>query len=894
MLTKKLTILTAILLLYGSLPLGGFLYGQVADTLLRQDIDSSIVVEPTLADDPIPDRINGTDTLAVVPVTGNQAGMLEAQIKYQATDSIRLDFRVHKAQLYGNYEPAEMYYQQIELRSGYIELDFRKSIVYAKGFLDSLGAKVHEPEFTEGERTFSAREMYYHLESREGFIRRVVTQEGEGYLLGDSIKKLANDHINIASGSYTTCNHHEAPHFEIFFRKAKVIPKDKIVTGPAVLRIEGIPTVLFVPFGFFPNKQGQSSGILIPSYGEAANRGFFLENGGYYFGINDYVDLAIRGDIYSRGSWGLKAESIYRKRYRYQGRLSANYGVNKFGDRDSPDYTRSRSFFIRWNHSQEPGSHPNSRFSANVNLGSSDYHANNPTTTNDYLTNTFESSINYSTQIGGLFNFGAAISHRQNTQTNEVQVKAPDISLSTTRRIYPFRGRNFSGKGKWYHDINLSYSMTSQNTLNTLDTLISAVRFRDFNNGIQHTIPIQNNMKLGGWLNINNSFNYVERWYMRHYNRQWNNGVLITPTDTITGYVEVDTLYGFKSARNFSLSTRWSTKLYGFYDFTKGPVKTIRHVVDPSISFTYTPDFAQQRWGYYRNYMKPGIGSGEPDVVRYSIFETLVYGSPPSGRSGRIDFGLNNIFDMKLKPRSGDTLEADRKVVLIEGLSVSTSYDVARDSLRWSPLRVSGRTTLFKQLVISFNGEWDPYQLDSAGRRINRYVFEDGGRFFRRTNSGLGLNVSYRLSSKENSAATADSDYGTEEELQDIRRLPGAYIDWENPWSFSLTYSFKYSSVLSPEPDRLRDREVIQTLGVRGDANLTPKWKLELETNVDLRLMDLSFTRIRLWRDLHCWDMSLDWIPAGPRKSYMMTLRVKSPVLQDLKLTRKSDFRDNF
>jgi len=872
LLTKKLTILIWFGILSLSVLQGRNGYSQEPDTTATGTIETP------------------EDSVPVVQQDERTSGILEAKISYQAADSIRLDFRIHKAHLYGNYTQAEMFYQQIELRSGYIELDFRKSLVYARGFTDSADVVIHEPEFTEGERTFSAREMYYHLESRQGFIRRVVTMEGDGYLLGDSVKKLANDHINIASGSYTTCNHHEAPHFEIFFRKAKVIPNDKIVTGPAVLRIEGIPTILFVPFGFFPNKKGQASGILIPSYGEAANRGFFLENGGYYFGINDYVDLALRGDIYSRGSWGLKAESSYRVRYRYQGRLSAVYAVNKLGDRETIDYSVSRTFFVRWNHAQEPGSRPNSRFSANVNFGSGKHHSLNPATTNDYLTNTFESSINYSTQFLGLFSFGSAISHRQNSLTGEVQVKAPDISLSTTRRVYPFRRPGYTGRNKWYHDINLSYSMASQNTINTYDSLFNQIQFRDFNNGIQHSIPVQNNMKIGGWLNINNSFQYFERWYLRHYDRQWNNGILITPTDTLIGYLQVDTVYGFRAARNFNLSTQWSTKIYGFYDFTRGPVTTLRHVLTPSVGFTFTPDFAHQRWGYYRNYLRPG--SREPEMIRYSIFESLVYGSPPAGRSGRINLRADNIFDMKVKSRD-DTLTGIRKVTVLEGLSISTAYDVARDSLRWSPLRVDARTTLFRQFAINFYGEWDPYQVDSLGRRINRYVVSESGRLFRRLSSGMGLNVSYALNSNASRAETAQSDYGTEQELADIRRSPDFYIDWDNPWSFSFNYSFRYSSILVPDTSK-RKNEVIQTLGVRGEFSLTPKWKIELETNVDIQGMDLSFTRLRLWRDLHCWDMSLDWIPAGPRKSYMMTLKVKSPVLQDLKLTRKSDFRDYY
>ncbi len=845
---------------------GGGLLAQVPDTLKKQD------------------TVQVPDSLASSGKQGEKGAALEARIVYESEDSIRVDIQAYKAYLFGNYSNVKMNYQQIEFQSGYVELDFNGNLVYARGYTDSLGIIHNNPDFAEGDRRFSAKEMYYNLETRQGFIRRVVTNEGEGYLLGDSIKKLENDHINISSGCYTTCNQHDHPHFDIYFRKAKVIPKDKIITGPAVLRIEGIPTILFVPFGFFPNKQGQASGILMPSYGEAANRGFFLENGGYYFGINDNIDLALRGDIYSRGSWAVKAESVYKVRYRYQGRINVNWAVNKFGDRDSPDFERKRSIFVRWSHGQEPGSRPNSRFSADVNAGSSDYNNYNPTSTSDYLTNTFSSSINYSTQLFSFFNLSTAMSHNQNTLTREVQVKLPDISLSTIRRIYPFRKPGFSGKAKWYQDINLNYTLSSQNSLVTFDSLIKDLRFQDFNNGFQHTIPLQSNINVKGWLNINNSIQYTERWYLRHYIKQWDNGILIKDNDTLYGYLRTDTVNGFKAARNFGFSSSWSTRLYGFYDFKRGPVATIRHMMTPSLSFSYNPDFGAQRWGYYKYYLSPG--SDNP--VKYSIFDNLVYGSPPASKSGRLNLSIGNNLEMKIRPKS-DTV-AMKKVVLIENLQLSTGYDLARDSLNWSPLILNGRTTLFRNFVITVTGAWDPYQVDSLGRRINRFEFENSGKLFRSTSTELNVSFSYRLSSKGTQEEKSTTS-GTQQELDEIRRYPDAYIDWDNPWSFSFSYNYRYSSILTAVVGE-RKKEMIQTIDLRGDINLTPKWKFELETGFDFTRKNFSFTRIRIWRDLHCWDMSLDWIPVGFRKSYMMTIKVKAPVLQDLKLTRKSDWRD--
>lgn len=868
MLTKKLTIsiIFTCLIIFGISPC--ICIGQEVYTLLNQD------------------TLDNNDTVPFTPIEPKRS-RLEANVSYQAEDSIRMDIRSSRAYLYGNYTNAQLNYQDIELQSGYIELDFRKSLLFARGFLDSIDKKVNEPVFIDSDQKFLAKEMFYNIETKKGFIRRVVTSEGDGYLLGDSIKKMPNDDINISSGSYTTCDHHDHPHFDIHFKRAKVIPGDKIITGPAFLRIEGIPTPLVIPFGFFPNQKGQASGVLIPSYGESANRGFFLENGGYYFGINDYIDLALRGDIYSRGSWALKTESVYKVRYRYRGRLNINYSVNKFGDRDSPDFERKRNFFIRWNHSQEPGAHPNRRFSANVNAGSSDYNTYNPTSTSDYLSNTFSSSINFSTQIAGLFNLSAAMSHSQNTLTQEIQMRLPELSISTVSRIYPFRWREISGKPKWYENINLNYTMLSQNALITTDSLFSETRFRDFNNGIQHTIPVRSDINIGGWLNINNSFEYVERWYMRHYNKEWNSGILITPDDTIVGYLQTDTIFGFKAARNFRFSSKFGTRFYGFYDFTKGPVSTLRHVMTPEVNISFRPDFASPRWGYYRHYLTPGTQG--PVLNRYSIFEKLVYGSPPAGRSGSIGFNITNNFEMKLRPKD-DTLTS-KKVILIESATISTSYDFARDSLNWSPLTIRGYTTLFRNLRINFSGSWDPYQVDSLGRRINRFEYKKSGKLFRRTNTELGLSLSYRLSSRDIESRNTETTAGTESEINEIRQHPEAFLDWDNPWSFWFSYSYTYSSILTAIEGE-RKKEMIQALTLNGDFNLTPKWKIELETGYDFSNKKLSFTRFRIWRDLHCWDLSLDWIPFGFRQSYMMTIRVKSSVLQDLKLTRKSDWRD--
>lgn len=838
--------------------------------------------------DTIPTVVTDKDTLPSEVIEKQQPkSSLESRVIYSSNDSILFDIANQKVFLYGG---AEIKYEQIVITADYIEISFEENLLFAAGVYDTAGVLQGRPVFTEREQSFRADTMTYNFNTKKGFIKQVITEEGEGFLHGEKIKKMPNDVIFICCGKYTTCNL-DHPHFYIGFRRAKVIPNDKIVTGPVFLYIADVPLPAVVPFGLFPNQTGQQSGILIPTYGESANRGFFLENGGYYFGINDYVDLALRGDIYSRGSWAVKALSNYKRRYRYSGSLDLNYAMNVESSRGLPDYARGSDFFVRWSHSQDPKAHPNRRFSANVNAGSSNYHTFNPSTTNDYLSNTFQSNVSYQTTIRNRFNFSTNFRHSQNTLNNSVDLSLPEIALSANR-FYPFRRRAQVGQLRWYENISMGYTMNARNELSTVDSLLFTEQsLHDFRNGIRHNIPINSTVRVLNYLSWNNSINYNERWYSETINRRWTNDM--HPLDSTFGYVRTDTIPGFATARDFSFTSNLTTKLYGMFQFKKGHVEAIRHVLTPTLGFSYIPNFGDFRWGYYKYHGSPQ--SKEP--IRYSVFETGIFGSPPPNRSGNINFSLANNLEMKVRtPR--DTAAESRKIKLIENFTISSSYDIARDSLNFSKIMLSGRTVLFRNFDIRYAAALDPYVIDSTGRNLNQFEWDVNRRLARLNNSEWALSINWNFSSqsRDNGAPQQTTEVqGTEEEIAMIEAHPDAYVDFNVPWSLNLAYTFRHTTTFSYfEQPPERENKIIQTLNFYGDINLTPKWKIGFRSGFDFDTRQLSYTSIDIYRDLHCWELSFNWIPIGFRKSWNVTINVKASVLQDLKLTKKRDWRDAY
>ncbi len=843
------------------------------DTLGKKVLpDSLIILEPR------PDSVQ----------FGLSPNAIKSRVDYKSTDSIRLDVKSQKVYMYFENDIS---YEDINLKANYIEIEFRNNTVYATGTKDSIGKDQGRPVFKMGDNSFESESIKYNYETKKGLVKKVITEDAEGYLHGSTVKKMPDDVTNVFEGSYTTCEH-EDPHFAFNFKKAKVIPDKKIITGPANLVIEDVPTPLFIPFGMFPNKKGQRSGIVIPSYGESKTRGFYFENGGYYFAINDYLDLKILGDIYTLGSWAVKPSTNYRKLYKYSGFFNANYAINILGEEGTPDYSRNKDFSVRWTHNQDPKARPNSKFGANVNIVSNQYNKFNPASSNSYLSNTFQSSINYSTSFAGKYFLNTSLNHSQNTITKEVNVTFPSISFNVNR-FYPFRKKVTVGKLKWYDNISVNYGMVADNRVNTYDSLLFDQEvFKKMKNGVKHSIQVSSgSLKLLKHIVWSNNFNYTERWYSKQHVKSWRSDTLYLNEGPVYGYVGTDTIYGFNAARDFNFSSSLSTTLYGMYSYKGGPVKAIRHVMKPSVSFSIRPDFGTQNWGYYKYYINE-----EGETVKYSIYDGFIYGTPDDGRSGNLSFRLSNNLEMKVRSEK-DTITGTKKVVLIEDFSISTSYDIARDSLNWSKLTLSGRTTLFKKLMLNYNSSFDPYAMDSLGRRINKFEWEVNRKLMRTESHswrmGLSLQLPFDKPVKEK-VSTA----GTPQELQDVIDNPDGYVDWTIPWSLNLSYDFNYNIAYSYKNgywnyDVTRTKKLIQTLGVNGDVSITTKWKVGFRSGWDFENNELTYTSIDIFRDLHCWEMRFSWIPIGFRQSWNFSINIKSSILQDLKLDKKKDYWDN-
>ncbi|MBK7172351.1 MAG: LPS-assembly protein LptD [Bacteroidales bacterium] len=852
------------------------------------------IIPDTLVNIP-PDTIvsNAPDTLIVsrdsIPLNkgGKNKTVLDGKIEYAAADSLSFDIQKKMAYMYGD---AVIKYQDITLKAAVIILDFNRNIVTANAITDSTGKKIGIPDFTQGTLNFKSNSLTYNFTSRKGLIKEVITEEGGGYLHASVIKKLDNNVSETGSGMFTTCDL-EHPHFAIKYTRAKVMPGDKIVTGPAFLSIEDIPLPLVLPFGLFPNKKGRSSGIMIPRYGESANRGFYLEDGGYYFGLSDHFDLKLLGDIYSRGSWAIKPNVTYKKRYKYTGSFSIKYATNVLGVRGTPDYQKNKDFFINWSHQQDPKARPNGRFTASVQAGSSKFNSYNPATVSDYLNNSFSSSISYDMKVGQNANLVASARHSQNTSTRDVTISLPEVSFGFNR-FYPFKKKVQTGKPGWYESISVTYNMNMKNEITAKDTMLfKPESLNRFVSGMKHTIPVSGSFKILKYFTWSHGINYTERWYPKTLNKTWIGDSTVVNGDTLAPHVQVDTVSGFKAARDYSYNSSISTTVYGQKRFTKGPVIAIRHVMRPSVGFSYQPDFGRSQLGYYKTVQIDTLGNTQ----KYSIFGDgtylrTLYGYPGSGKSGALNFSLSNNLEMKVKSKK-DTITGEKKVMLIDNLSLSSSYDLARDSMRWSNLNVAARTTLFKKVQISYGAGFSPYAVNDKGVAYNKFEWDVSKKPFRFLNSNWNLSVGYEIKSKSAKPSPAPPANANPEEMEDILANPDQFIDWNNPWNISFNYNFRYNSINLITG--VRQRKVVQTFQVSGVLNVTEKWRIQAQTGYDFENKNFAFTQFTIYRNLHCWEMRFNWVPYGFQKSWNFQINVKSAVLQDLKLTKKKDFRDN-
>ncbi|OFY97471.1 MAG: hypothetical protein A3K10_13420 [Bacteroidetes bacterium RIFCSPLOWO2_12_FULL_31_6] len=787
---------------------------------------------------------------------------MKAKVEYKARDSIRFDMKSQQIFLFGE---SEVHYEDLELKAEEIESDLDSNIVTARGKQDSTQKYFGEPYFKQGEKEFYAHEIKYNFNTKKGLISDVKTQEGEGYIHGQKIYKNPDNILYIRNGKYTTCNLAE-PHYHFGATKLKIIPNDKIITGPADLFIESTPTPFAIPFGFFPNTPKQKSGIIIPMPGESEQLGFFMLNGGYYLYVNDHLDAEFTGDFYSKGSWGTKFNSNYNKRYKFNGRVETNYSVFTNSEKEFPDYSEKRDFFLRWRHNQDPKARPTTVFSANVNLGTSTNFTNNfNTTATDYLSTNFSSNISFTKRWDNKpFTLNVNASHNQNTLSKQVTVRLPEIAFNVAR-IYPFARKKSIGAQKFYEKIGLSYSMNFRNEVTAPDSLFNSYDkiSGKIKNGIQHSIPISTSFKVLKYFTLNPAVNYSEIWYLKTIHKTWDTSQIAN--------VRTDTINKFERGNTYSTSANLTTKLYGMYNFKGDGIKAIRHVITPSVGLSYTPENNSG----IRTYTDTNNIS-----YKYSIFQEGVYGTAHTAKTGMLNFNLLQSFDMKYKSKK-DTANTLKKVTLLDNLSLATSYNMLADSFNWSNISIGARTNLFNKFNINFNGTIDPYALDTGGTRLNKSHYSETGGLGRLTSASV--NLGFMLKSKVAKKVEKTTKFATEQELAYVNSHLDDYIDFDVPWSLNFAYNVYYS-----KPVFESSKSVVQTIGVTGDVSLTQKWKIGFASGYDFQQHDLSYTSLNIYRDLHCWEMDIQWIPLGPRQSYTFTIKVKSAMLQDLKLIRRN------
>lgn len=851
----------------------------------------------------------GIDTLAAD--TAKKKEPLDAPVIYEANDSIVFT-KGGYAHLYGE---GKVNYQNIELTSAIISMNMDSSTVYARGVADTTGVESGTPVFKDGETPYESKIMRYNFKTKKGFINNIVTQQGEGYVTSEEGKKGANDEIYMRHGQYTTCDNHDHPHFYLKLSMAKVRPKKNVVFGPAQLVVEDVPLPIAVPFGFFPFNSSYSSGFIMPTYGDEMNRGFYLRDGGYYFAISDKMDLKVLGEIFTKGSWGLSAASNYNKRYKYSGSFNASYLVTKTGEKNMPDYSVSKDFRIQWSHRQDAKANPNSSFSASVNFATSSYDRSslsslyNP---QQYAQNTKASSVSYSRNFPEIgLNISGAFNITQNTRDSSLSMTLPDVNISLNR-IYPFKRKKAAGDERWYEKISLQYTGSITNSISTKDNLLFKTPLTQWENGMQHKIPVSATFNLFKYINIVPSFNYTERWYLRKVKQSYD------PSPASNDHVRRDTINGFNRVYDYNLALQMNTKLYGMYKplFMKSKEIQIRHVFTPTVSYTYTPNFGKSRYGYYDTYTYTDE-DGEVRTVEYSPYEGAVYGYPGKTMSQNISFSVDNNLEMKMKSDKDTT--GYKKISLIDQLGASLSYDMANK--KWSDLSMNLRLKFPNNYTFNMNASFATYayQFDENGNVVvgdrTEWSYGRFGRF-----QGYSGSFSYTLNNdtfkklfgkkdenedknKKKKEDSEDEEEDTEESENqnnnsNMRKTEKASVDSDGylafkfPWSISLSYSYSIREDRTKNINIKKMRypySLTHSLNVSGNFKIGSRWNMTYSTGYDFTTKEMSMTTLNITRDLHCFNMSCGLV-FGPFTSYNFSIRANSSMLTDaLKWDQRSN-----
>ncbi len=878
----------------------------------------------------------GLALIAIMPMWGET---ITSPITYEAQDSIIL-MGTGQATMYGN---STVNYERMELTAARIKMVLDSSLIYANGYHDTIEDElIGKPVFKDGNDSYESLEMTYNMKTQKGFIREVVTEQGEGYVVADKTKKTQKDVMMMAGGRYTTCSDHDHPHFYLKMTRAKVKPGHFIATGPAYMVVGDVPVPLAIPFGFFPFTSSYTSGLIMPSFGDDLSRGLYLQGIGYYFAINDYLDFEVRGDIYTKGTWAVYAKTRYVKRYGFSGMIDFNYRTDVTGERGMPDYERATNLKLQWTHQQDSKANPYSTFSASVNFSTSGYNRSN---INSYYNgqanaeNTKSSSISYTQRFpNSPWSISMSMLLNQRTKDSTISLTAPDLSVNMSS-IYPFRRKHRVGPEKWYEKIKMSYSGNAKIVGNNIKekNFFHTDFLRDWKTGLKHNIPISANWMLFKYLSVTPTINLTDRMYFQRVRQRW---------DETNKAVVRDTTNGFYNVFDFSVSLGLSTKLYGFYIpskklFPHSKVDRFRHVLTPSLSFSYHPDFGKKFWGYYGTYdeniyEKNSLGedsinsiTGEK-VVResirhnYSYYDGQLYGNAAQGLSASLSFGVQNNLEVKVRNNKDTTGTNPYKIYsIIDNLGISGAYNFAADSMRWSNFNINLRLKIpFVNYTLNLSTQLDPYmyEYDAHGNPVRTdKQYWHHGRFphWTGTNTSLSYTFNNALFKKwfgKKDKKTSDDGNMDEMKVQDDGSMTNGkrnngegdrdaevddgYVKTEIPWSLTVSYTIRYADAPHTKDNFIDSRmqyrmELTQNLSLSASIALGKGWKASATTSYDITHHQWSYTNFNVSRDLHCWNMTASFVPFGPYKSYNFHIGVNASMLADLKYDKSNNSTTN-
>ncbi|HIY36192.1 MAG TPA: LPS-assembly protein LptD, partial [Candidatus Paraprevotella stercorigallinarum] len=858
-----------------------------------------------------------TDSVAADSVKSKSA--LDQPVEYTAKDSVTFEAGMGNANLYGE---SKVNYQNLELTADLITMNMDSSIVHAVGRMDSTGQMKGQPVFKQGSDEYEPEKISYNFKTRKAFIDNVYTPQGNGFMISQESKRDGEGVMYVRHGKYTTCNARH-PHFYLALTRAKVRPGKDVVFGPAYLVVEDVPLPLAIPYGFFPFSKKYSSGFIMPTFGDESVRGFYLRDGGYYFAINDMIDLKLIGEIYTKGSWGLSAQSNYNKRYRFSGNFFLSYQNTVEGEKNMPDYAKSTSFKVQWTHRQDAKANPTQSFSASVNFATSNYERNNLTSMynpENYTQSTRTSSVSYQKTFSDIgLTLSGSFNLSQNMRDSSLSMTLPSLDISLAR-FYPFKRKKMAGEERWYEKIALSYTGSISNSINTKeDQLLKSNLIKDWRNGMRHSIPISATFNLFNYINISPQFNFTDRMYTHKVMKHWDQEKQKEVNDTV---------WGFQNVYNYDMSVSATTKLYGFYTPLFGKkIQTIRHVFTPTVSFNYAPDFGAQRFGYYTSYVKTDA-EGNVSTVNYSPYSGSLYGVPGQGKTGSISMDIANNIEMKIRT-DNDSL---KKISLIDELGASLSYNMAAESKPWSDLSMRVRIKTPWNYTFSMNAVFATYayQFDENGKVYvgdrTEWSYGRFGRF-----QGMSQNLSYTFSNetfkklfgwgksedKQGSGDTDDASDNTANEVGDTNVDPDlkksqqpagepsgqdaevdedGYLKFKLPWSFTVSYGVTMAENTSAQIKVKRMRypyKLTHTLNFSGNIRISDGWNLSYSSGYDFNYHRLSMTTASISRDLHCFSMSAS-VVLSPYTSYNFTFQANASELADvLRWKKQSSYSSN-